>query len=535
MKKFYRILKPVFLLLFLLSLPKIIYCQSNFQLNGTGTSYIYWPFPSSQYLNPNQGTNGWGIFGYGHNQGTHVGGDSYAEDWSKPSVCLTPMYSPISGTVIFSGLIQPSTSGYGNQVVVRSSSNNQFAFRVAHLDTRSVSVGDNIVAGVTRLGYIGTTGQSTGCHAHVVLYRNILSSYNGSTGLSKLQSGYGTGSDQYAAPFLMSAIQTASAPTVNFFVNGNPLPSGWKFWKGYNYSIRVQIVNRPTGDTWTLFVLDTLGNVISPNPITGSSQDDVTFTYNPGTNYQNHGGFKFRVSRNDPPTYTPWGVSQPFAISSIPVLEVKVKNDNPPDLPLRVGGNATVSWTITGGIPGYTNGGWVGGIRFQWYKNDSARANLIFERPVGPPYTYSFIVPATDVNGAWLVGNNVKLAGVNSDAGTSLPPGSVYDFTDPFSITGSTGIHTVNSSVPTQFALYSNYPNPFNPTTKIKFDLPISSDCELIIFDVLGEKISTLINGKLNSGSYEVEWNASDQPSGVYYVKFISQQFTDENKIVLIK
>jgi hypothetical protein len=88
--------------------------------------------------------------------------------------------------------------------------------------------------------------------------------------------------------------------------------------------------------------------------------------------------------------------------------------------------------------------------------------------------------------------------------------------------------------------LYQNLPNPFNPSTLIKFDIPSdvknqSSNVRLIIIDVLGREIATLVNEKLNAGSYEVNWNASSFSSGVYFYKLMTGGFVDVKKMVLLK
>jgi hypothetical protein len=103
-----------------------------------------------------------------------------------------------------------------------------------------------------------------------------------------------------------------------------------------------------------------------------------------------------------------------------------------------------------------------------------------------------------------------------------------------FTTIGTSNI-TGNSELPKEFRLYNNYPNPFNPTTKIKFDIPKSSYVKLIIYDVLGREITTLVNEKLNAGRYEVDWNGSGYPSGVYFYKLRTDEFTDVKKMVLLK
>jgi hypothetical protein len=80
--------------------------------------------------------------------------------------------------------------------------------------------------------------------------------------------------------------------------------------------------------------------------------------------------------------------------------------------------------------------------------------------------------------------------------------------------------------VPKYFSLSQNYPNPFNPTTKIKFDTPPQPSpkgreqwVRLLIYDILGREITTLVNQQLKPGTYEVEWDGSNFPSGVYFYK----------------
>jgi hypothetical protein len=106
------------------------------------------------------------------------------------------------------------------------------------------------------------------------------------------------------------------------------------------------------------------------------------------------------------------------------------------------------------------------------------------------------------------------------------------------------GIQPISNEIPGSYELFQNYPNPFNPTTKIKFDLPKSNltlseakglNIKLIIYDILGKEVAILVNQQLKLGTYEVEWDASNYPSGVYYYKFSSGDFTETKKMVLIK
>ena len=88
---------------------------------------------------------------------------------------------------------------------------------------------------------------------------------------------------------------------------------------------------------------------------------------------------------------------------------------------------------------------------------------------------------------------------------------------------------------PAEFKLYANYPNPFNPVTNIRFNLPQTSHTKLTIYDVLGNEVTTLINDELNVGSYLVSWNASNNPSGVYFYKLESGEYVNVRKMVFLK
>lgn len=97
------------------------------------------------------------------------------------------------------------------------------------------------------------------------------------------------------------------------------------------------------------------------------------------------------------------------------------------------------------------------------------------------------------------------------------------------------------NSVPLNYSLHQNYPNPFNPVTRIKFDLPKQSNAKVIIYDLLGREITTLVNEQLNSGSYAVEWDGSSYASGVYFYALIAEdpsttlRVTETKRMVLIK
>ena len=92
-----------------------------------------------------------------------------------------------------------------------------------------------------------------------------------------------------------------------------------------------------------------------------------------------------------------------------------------------------------------------------------------------------------------------------------------------------------NGSVIKNFELYQNYPNPFNPATNIKFQIGSSRFVKLTVYDILGKEVEILVNKKLNAETYEINWNASNYTSGVYFYRLTSDGFSDTKKMVLIK
>jgi len=90
--------------------------------------------------------------------------------------------------------------------------------------------------------------------------------------------------------------------------------------------------------------------------------------------------------------------------------------------------------------------------------------------------------------------------------------------------------------IPGKFGLNQNYPNPFNPSTTIAFGIPVRSQVTLIIYDLLGKMIATLVNNEtMSAGSYSKQWNAAAMPSGVYFYRLQAGSFTETKRLVLLK
>lgn len=142
-------------------------------------------------------------------------------------------------------------------------------------------------------------------------------------------------------------------------------------------------------------------------------------------------------------------------------------------------------------------------------------------------------------------GQNSLTNATDSILGSANPPGQViavtanattggYDGTFTIVIAGVTGINEPQVN-PEGFALHQNYPNPFNPTTTIAYQLPVGSEVKLVVFDVHGSEVATLVNGKQTAGAHQVAFDATKLSSGFYYYKLIAGSFVSVKEMLLIK
>jgi hypothetical protein len=105
-----------------------------------------------------------------------------------------------------------------------------------------------------------------------------------------------------------------------------------------------------------------------------------------------------------------------------------------------------------------------------------------------------------------------------------------------------TGIEPLTNEIPNVFKLYQNYPNPFNSKSKIKFQIAKLSSVKILIYDILGREINTLLDQELKPGTYDVNWDAANYPSGVYLYRLVAMpdgrqagNFIQTNKMMVIK
>jgi len=103
------------------------------------------------------------------------------------------------------------------------------------------------------------------------------------------------------------------------------------------------------------------------------------------------------------------------------------------------------------------------------------------------------------------------------------------------SVLVSVSLNVIDNLMPTEYALMSAYPNPFNPVTNITYGLPEHVNVQIVVYDLSGKQVETLINEFQTPGYYSVNWDADNLPSGVYLIRMDSGDYTQTQKVVLVK
>ena len=307
--------------------------------------------------------------------------------------------------------------------------------------------------------------------------------------------------------------------TATGFAEGEPVAGRWSFWKSTN-----------NGLTWDSAGLYFNGQNYTgfPNNLSGKVNVYGNFLYI-GANYN---GTEARIfhSTDIGTTWTELNPGISKKMTSISFVREDIG---------LIGGdnyvycttNSGINWNLTANLPYTPN--FVGVItntnllHYSFYlKTDSVGSQTMYHSwNYGTHWweDYSGINGIKHMQGydfeIWAVGDSGKI---------------YYEYVNyPY-------VKRIGNEVPEVFNLYQNYPNPFNPTTTIRFDIMRSSNVKLVVYNIQGKEIATLVNEKLNAGSYQVDWpaptgDASGYPSGVYFYKLISDGFVDVKKMVLIK
>lgn len=97
------------------------------------------------------------------------------------------------------------------------------------------------------------------------------------------------------------------------------------------------------------------------------------------------------------------------------------------------------------------------------------------------------------------------------------------------------GIQNISTEIPKEYKLYQNFPNPFNPTTNINFDIIRNGNVRIIVYDLLGREVETLVNQDMSAGRYKLDFNAVNYASGMYIYKIVTSDFVDVKKMLIVK
>lgn len=150
-----------------------------------------------------------------------------------------------------------------------------------------------------------------------------------------------------------------------------------------------------------------------------------------------------------------------------------------------------------------------------------------FVNPTGGTGNYHLIPSSPSID----AGSPVFAPAIDKD-GTLRPQGSGFDI-GCYEYSSTTSV--TEDYLPESFILYQNFPNPFNPTTALSFVIGHQSFVSLKVFDVLGNEVAVLVNEYLSAGNYEVEFNALQLPSGIYFYQMIAGSFSSTKSMVVIK
>ncbi len=214
--------------------------------------------------------------------------------------------------------------------------------------------------------------------------------------------------------------------------------------------------------------------------------------------------------------YTPVWVTNNGTIDGIGVGVVKDDKASP------YGGRVKVKWNISEDTPG----GGVYTLQFGWtaqetsdFRTDRANNARIFN--------------LTDSTEAGTGDYTMQLASTPY----TIARGGIANL-GPFAvgIFGKlTGVNEPPENNPMKFYLNQNYPNPFNPSTTIRFTVPKDSKVKIVVYDLLGKEVATLINTNLTAGDHIVEWNTENMASGIYIYKLITKDFAQAKKMTLLQ
>ena len=302
---------------------------------------------------------------------------------------------------------------------------------------------------------------------------------------------------------------------VQGFMQGNPVGGRWSLWKttngGNNWDSSALFLPQASNE------LGWPNSFCMPNPLYPQSDSNKIWF---GTN-----NYRIYYSSN---------YGQSWSIQALPLEQNIVSLAYGPILLYAGGSNnlfKSTNYGLNWAIDTVGGTGAITGITYTCFNFYLTRGNKVYRRE-----SFGWFSPYTAPSGNYKYLDNRGCTnfynhyGVRSNGGITL-------------ITDGLEVKKIYSEIPNGFSLSQNYPNPFNPITKIKFAIPLLRGVSegrgvlvrLVIYDILGREITTLVNEQLQPGTYEVEWDGSNYPSGVYFYKLITHDYIETKKMVLVK
>jgi hypothetical protein len=186
------------------------------------------------------------------------------------------------------------------------------------------------------------------------------------------------------------------------------------------------------------------------------------------------------------------------------------------------------SWTSTGSIPGIT---------YKFKIRKAAGGGYVMFPSDSNGTATRFTVRKSKLD-SLAVG-----FGLNGDSVMTVWGSSAYLNTDSISSnlnvlvlkTNTVGVNNISTVIPTEHKIYTNYPNPFNPVTRIKFEIPRDEFVKITVYDLSGKAVTELVNERLKAGVYETDFNGASLASGTYFYRIEAANFVETRKMVLIK
>ena len=169
------------------------------------------------------------------------------------------------------------------------------------------------------------------------------------------------------------------------------------------------------------------------------------------------------------------------------------------------------------------------------YDNDICVGAAVIVETLEPESSYLSIAvsqddPTTDMLDGYIPGSKIDVRVFDGEREYAAHVGDLV-----FTSQGTEVMSLDIPAGPTSYRLYANYPNPFNPTTTIRFDLPYKSGVSVKVYNLQGREVMSLVDSNMEAGYHSVSWNAENHSSGMYFVKMVAGDFIHTQKMMLIK